>query len=73
MDGRQERTEFVQKQRSINEHHDEVDWDPRRPPPGGTAQAQLGEVYGNYFLELILVCNEDKCICIGVLGNLMHM
>jgi len=59
MDGSQERTEFAQKQRSISEHRDEEDgpssWDPRRPPRGGTVQAQLGEVYGNYFLELILI------------------
>jgi len=58
MDGSQKRTEFAQKQRSISEHRDEEDepssWDPRRPPLGGTVQAQLGGVYGNY-LELILI------------------
>ena len=45
-------------------------------------QAQLGGGYGNYFLELtiignyfselILISNEDRCICIGVLGNLTY-
>jgi len=59
LDESQKRTEFVQKQRSISEHRDEEDgpssWDPRRPPPGGTAQVQLGGVYRNYFLELILI------------------
>ena len=59
-------------------------WDPRRPPPGGTAQVQLGGVYGNYSLELILIwklllgtdfnMKQDRlCIGIGVLVNLMHM
>jgi len=59
MDGSQERTEFAQKQRSISRHRDEEDgpssWDPRRPPLGGTAQVQLGGVYGNWFLELITI------------------
>jgi len=77
MDGSQEKTEFAQKQRSINGHRDEEDrpssWDPRRPPLGGTAQVQLGGVYGNYFSEPILIYNEDRCICIGVLKNLMHI
>jgi len=57
MDGTQEITEFVQKQK-VN-HHDEEDgpssWDPWWPPLRDTAQAQLGGVYGNYFLELITV------------------
>jgi len=61
MDGSQERTEFAQKQRSISEHRDEEDgptsWDPRQPPPGGTVQVQSGGVYGNYFLELIIIWN----------------
>jgi len=60
MDGSQKRTEFAQKQRSISEHRDEEDepssWDPRQPPPGGTAQEQLGGDYGNYLLELIIIC-----------------
>jgi len=77
MNGSQERTEFAQKQRSISGHHDEEDgpssWDTQRPPLGGSAQVQLGGDYGNYFSELILICNEDRCICIGVLGNLMYM
>jgi len=51
MDGIQNRTEFAQKQRSISEHCDEEDgpspWESRRPPPGGTVQAQLGGVCGN--------------------------
>jgi len=59
MNGSQERTEFAQKLRSISGHCDEEDgpssWDPRQPPLGGTAQAQLGEVYGTYFLELIII------------------
>jgi len=59
MDGSQERTEFAQKQRSISEQRDEEDgpssWDHQRPPLGGTAQAQLRGVYGNYFLELIII------------------
>jgi len=59
MDGSQKRTEFEQKQGQISEHHDEEDgpssWDPWRPLPGGTAQAQLGGDYGNYFLELIII------------------
>jgi len=49
----------VQKQKSINKHCDEEDepssWDPQRPPLRGTAQVQLGGVYGNDFLELILI------------------
>jgi len=69
LDGSQKRTEFAQKQKSISEHRDEEDepssWDPRRPPPGGTAQARLGGVYGNYSLELILIRSGDRsCICI---------
>jgi len=59
MYGSLERTEFTQKQRSISGHCDEEDglssWDPRQPPLGGPAQAQLGGVYGNYFLELIII------------------
>jgi len=59
MDGSQKRTEFAQRQGSISKHRDEGDgpsaWDPQQPPPGGTAQAQLGGVYGNYFLELIII------------------
>jgi len=59
VDGSQKSTEFAQKQRSISKHCDEEDkpssWDPRRPPLGGTAQAQWGGVYGNDFLELILI------------------
>jgi len=51
MDGSQERTEFAQKERSIS---GPSSWDPRRPPLG-TAQVQLGGVYGNYFLELIII------------------
>jgi len=59
MDGSQKRAEFAQKKRSISKHRDEEDWpsswDSRRAPPGGTAQAQLRGVYGNYFLELIII------------------
>jgi len=59
VNGSQKRTEFAQKQKSINKHcdeeHEPLSWDPRRPPLGGTAQAQLGGVYGNDFLELILI------------------
>jgi len=43
----------------MSEHCDEEDepssWDPQRPPLGGTAQALLGGVYENDFLELILI------------------
>ena len=47
---------------------------PRRPPPEGTAQAQMGGVYGNDFLELILIQSGDRLgIRISVLGNFMHM
>ena len=47
---------------------------PWRPPPEGTAQAQTGGVHGNDFLELILIQSRDRlCICIGVLGNFMHV
>jgi len=59
MDGSQKRTEFVQKQRSISGHRDEEDGsssrDPQRTPLGDTVRAQLGGVYGNYFLELIII------------------
>jgi len=59
MDGSQNRTEFAQKQGSISEHRDEEDgpssWDLRRPSAGATVQGQLGGVYGNYFLELIII------------------
>jgi len=62
MDGSQQRTEFAQKQRSISGHRDEEDgpssWDSRRPPLGGTEQAQLGGDWKlllgtNYNIEII--------------------
>jgi len=54
----------ARKQRSLRKNKrptsgDEVTYlhphDSRRPPQGGTAQAQTGGVYGNDPLELILI------------------
>jgi len=46
----------ARRELSLHSDCDEEDepssWDPRRPPPGGTAQVRLGGVYGNNFLEL---------------------
>jgi len=41
--------------RNCDEENEPSSWDPRQPQLGGTAQAQLRGVYGNDFLELILI------------------